>query len=337
VPTWSGILHELGATKTPAGLPDFDGVRRKYLASLYAHTGRNVILYASKWTQGAVNADPDTISINDEDMQGLMEVVYGLPDAPLDLIVHSPGGSAEATEMVVQYLRSKFTHIRVIVPQAAMSAATMLACGADEIVMGKHSALGPVDPQFIIAGPFGQRNAVPAQAILDQFDLARTECRDPALLGAWAPMLSQYGPALLKQCENALKLAEDLVAEWLERWMFAGKSDAALKARGIAAGLRDHGAFKSHGRHITRDRAEKIGLAVTPLEADQTFQDLALSVFHATTHTFGGTPCVKIIENHLGKAFVKLQQAMSFPGLVVPQGPMNPVPLSPGAPAPPGA
>jgi hypothetical protein len=190
MPTWSGILHELQNTRTPSGQPDFDGVRRKYLAGLCAQTGRSVILYAAKWTQGATNTDPDTISINDEDLQGLMEVIHGLPDAPLDLIVHSPGGSAEATEMVVHYLRSKFTHIRVIVPQAAMSAATMLACAADEIIMGKHSALGPIDPQFIIGGPFG-RGAVPAQAILDQFDLAREECRDPAKLAAWLPMLSQ--------------------------------------------------------------------------------------------------------------------------------------------------
>lgn len=255
----------------------------------------------------------------------MMEVIHGLPDAPLDLIVHSPGGSAEATEMVVQYLRSKFSHIRAIIPQAAMSATTMLACAADEIVMGKHSALGPIDPQFIIGGPFG-RSSVPAQAILDQFDLAREECKDPAKLGAWLPMLSQYGPALLKQCENALALAEDLVTEWLAQWMFKGREDAQKAARSAAGQLRDHGTFKSHGRHITRDRAMAMGLVIVPLEADQTFQDLALSVFHATTHTFGATACVKIIENHLGKAFVKLQQSIQVP-IMVPQGspPASPV------------
>ena len=327
MPTWSGILNELLNARTPSGQPDFDGVRRKYLASLHAHTGRSVILYATKWTQVATNVDPDTISINDEDLQGLMEVIHGLPDAPLDLIVHSPGGSAEATEMVVKYLRSKFPHIRAIVPQAAMSAATMLVCAADEIVMGKHSALGPIDPQFIIAGPFG-RNSVPAQAILDQFDLAREECKDPAKLGAWLPMLSQYGPALLKQCENALALAEDLVAEWLAQWMFSGKADAVTKARSIAGQLRDHGTFKSHGRHITRDRAQAMGLVIVPLEDDQVFQDLALSVFHATTHTFGATACVKIIENHLGKAFVKLQQAIQVP-IMMPQGSPPAAPVVP--------
>lgn len=311
MPTWSGILSELQQLQAQIGQADFDAVRRKYLATLHAHTGRSIILYAAKWTQGSV-IDPAAISINDEDLQGLMEVIHGLPEAPLDLIIHSPGGSPEATEMMVRYLRSKFPHIRAIVPQAAMSAATMLACAANEIVMGKHSALGPVDPQFIINGPLG-RTAVPAQAILDQFDLARTECVDPTKLNAWLPMLSQYGPALLKQCENALELAEELVAEWLEEWMLKGDTAGKEKARRIAGALRDHVTFKSHGRHITRDRAEGMGLMIRHLEDDQQLQDLTLSVFHATTHTFGATACVKIIENHLGKAFIKLQPVIPVP------------------------
>ena len=41
------------------------------------------------------------------------------------------------------------------------------------------------------------------------------------------------------------------------------------------------------------------------MENDQTIQDLFLSVFHATTHTFNGTTAVKIIENHNGNAFIK--------------------------------
>lgn len=56
-----------------------------------------------------------------------MEAVYGLRNEKLDLIVHSGGGSAEATDAIVSYLRQKFKHIRIIIPQAAMSAGTMLA------------------------------------------------------------------------------------------------------------------------------------------------------------------------------------------------------------------
>lgn len=295
------------------------------MALMSQHTGRDTILYATKWTQPGV-ADASLVSITPEDVQGLMEVVHGLSgQAGLDLILHSPGGSPDAAESIVQYLRSKFQHIRVIVPQAAMSAATMVACSADEIVMGKHSALGPIDPQFIVATPQGIM-ALPAQAILDQFELAKHECRDSALLGAWAPILPLYGPSLLIQCYNALELAEELASEWLAKWMFAGDRKGKKKAKEIARRLADHTRYKSHGRPIHRDAARASGLRIVDLEADQRLQDLVLSVFHASTHTFASTAAVKLIENHQGRAFIKMQQVQAVA-----------VPRTPTAPAPPTA
>ena len=108
-----------------------------------------------------------------------MDVTGGLHDKNLDLILHSPGGSPEAAEGIVSYLRSRFQNIRVIVPELAMSAATMISCAANEIVMGKHSFLGPIDPQLLVSTQLGQRY-VPAQAVLDQFDKAQKECHVPA-------------------------------------------------------------------------------------------------------------------------------------------------------------
>ena len=46
-------------------------------------------------------------------------------------------------------------------------------------------------------------------------------------------------------------------------------------------------------------------MRVVPLESEQTFQDMSLSVFHATTHTFSATSAAKIVESHSGKAFIK--------------------------------
>ena len=304
MPTWSEILAELAQSQAETGIPQFDAIRRKYLVGTYKATKRNVILYASKWTQPTAGVSPELVSIVDEDIQGLMEVVHGLTGPNLDLILHSPGGSAEAAEAFVAYLRSKFHHIRVIVPQMAMSAATMIACAADVIVLGKHSFLGPIDPQLVLNTPLGIRMA-PAQAILDQFEQAKTECTDPAKMGAWLPMLSQYGPDLLIQCRNALGMSRSLVTDWLMTYMFKGDPANEQKATDIADWLSDHGQFKSHGRHIPRSEVERRGLQIENLEQNQSTQDLLLSVFHATTHTFSGTAAVKIIENHLGKAFIK--------------------------------
>lgn len=310
MPTWGEILKELTAQHHSSGKMDFDGTRRKYLAQLNHKTGRDVILYATNWA--VPEANPNDVSIIEEDIQGFMEVVNGLDGPDLDLILHSPGGSPEVTEALVSYIRTKFSNVRVFVPQSAMSAATMLSCSADTIVMGKHSFLGPTDPQFIIRTELGVQS-VPAQAILDQFDKAQSECSDPAKLGHWLPILRQYGPALLVQCENAMDLSKMLVSEWLQQYMLKDQPNNERTANAIAEQLASHEMFKSHGRHIQRDKARELGLIVEDLETDQQLQDIVLSVFHASTHTFAMTGAVKLIENHLGKAFVKIKQNMPIP------------------------
>ena len=70
---------------------------------------------------------------------------------------------------------------------------------------------------------------------------------------------------------------------------------------------------------------------VRDLEKDQTLQDLVLSVHHATMHTFAGTGAVKIVENHLGRAFVKVAQVIQVQvPAIKPLGPTTPSP-SPAA------
>ena len=304
MPSWSEILKEIQVELGKGNVGAYDAVRRKYLASLSDKTMRNTILYATKWTQPG-NIDPRFVTISEEDMQGFMEVIHGASGKNLDLILHTPGGSAEATAAIVSYLRSKFDNIRVIIPHAAMSAGTMLACASDQIIMGKHSSIGPIDPQMQLQTPLGFRS-VPAQAVLDQFEKAKKECEDPKKLGSWLPILNQYGPTLLVESQDALDLSKKLVSEWLEIYMFKGQENAKDLSAEIAKQLADHKEFKSHGYHISLDQAKKLKLNVDDLEKDQTIQDLVLSIFHATTHTFDSTAAVKIIENNKGKAFMKM-------------------------------
>ena len=303
MPTWSGILAELRETTEEDRPPDFDGVRRKYLSALQEHTGRQTILYASGWLQKE-GAPPSMTSIHEEDILALMEVTSGMPGGNLDLILHSPGGSVEAAESIVSYLRSRFSHIRVIVPHLAMSAATMIACAADEIVMGKHSFLGPTDPQFALSTPLGVRS-VAAQAILNQFDKAQRDSSDPAKLSAWLPMLSQYGPDMLERSEMALRLTKTVVKQWLSTYMFRFDDEPDTRADAISSWLANHDNFNSHSRHLPRNELKAKGMSIAPLEDDQTFQDTCLSVFHAAIHTFSATRVVKVVESHAGRAFIK--------------------------------
>ena len=269
MPTWGEVGAEINSTaqllQAQANpVSPFDVVRRKYLGLVAAHTGRPLILYATAWLSNP-NAPAQLVSVTDDDMLGFMETVHGLPGPSLDLILHSPGGTSSAAEQIVKYLRTKFDHIRIVVPHMAMSAATMIACAADQIVMGKHSFLGPIDPQLIVQTALGVRS-VPAQAILEQFERALQDAADPVKLRAWAPMLAQYGPDLLITCQNAANLSEDLVSEWLESYMFKGQANAQTNGKAIAHWLSDHGAFKTHARPISRSELLAKGLNISSLE-----------------------------------------------------------------------
>jgi hypothetical protein len=262
-------------------------------------------------------------------MQGMMEVCRGLDGPSLDIVLHSPGGSAEAAASIVRYLRTKFTDVRVFVPLAAMSAATMWALSADRIVMGKHSQLGPIDPQIV-----NSQGQYPARAILRQFDQARRDCaKDPSQLNAWFPMLQQYGPALLQICESAEALARQLVAEWLSTYMLRNVpvADRRRKAGRIATFFSNYGANNSHALGIDRDTARQRGVVVDDLEASQALQDAVLSVHHAALLTLDGS-AVKLIENHLGRAFVQVRQPVLQ---AVPPPQQQPPTAPPGLPATP--
>jgi len=322
MPTWGQILAEMvnSPSRAANGGPDCDGVRRKYLAHLHDLTGRAAIVYATAFTEPKPTP-PAALQVALGDLQGFMEAVSGTTERELDLILHSPGGSAEAAESIISYLRQRFGHIRVFVPLAAMSAATMMALGADIIVMGKHSQLGPIDPQFTISTPEGPRSAA-AKAILNQFERAKRECAaDQTALAAWLPILRSYSPGLLSQCESSRELAEQMVKGWLEQYMYRGDLDAAAKASAVAAWFANYDNFASHSRAVTLSSAQENGVKVEPLETDQEIQDTVLSIFHATTHTFAQTGAGKIIENHLGRAYITMSETIlvSAPGQA--QGP----------------
>jgi len=109
--------------------------------------------------------------------------------------------------------------------------------------------------------------------------------------------------------------------------MFRGQLNAAERATSIASWLADHAKFKMHGRHINRERLREKGMNILNLEQDKDQQDFILSIFHATTHTFNLSPAVKIIENHLGNAFINQVQQILIQGAAG-------APAAPGLPQP---
>lgn len=307
MPTINDVQKEIMHAKGHAQ----DTVRHKYLEDLAEHTGRDAIIYASAFSSHKGPEIPgQALAVTLEDMQGFMSAVYGLKNDKLDLILHSPGGSMEAADQIVQYLRGKYKHIRAIIPQNAMSAATMIACACDEIVMGKHSALGPIDPQVTFPTPTGSFTA-PAQAILDEFEQAKNEvAANPATAPLWVTKIQGYPHGFLSICETTLELSQQKVADWLNANMFKRLRSDKRPGATIAAWLANTKEHKTHGRPVTISMAKDIGLKVTALEKDQDLQELVLSTFHATMVTFSVSKCVKIVENHAGRGlFLQVEKS----------------------------
>ena len=301
MPRWSEILSEL-YSDSPPDVKKYDQVRRDYLLMLRNQTKRDTIIYASSWLQRD-DSPPSKIAVADQDIHALMEVTSDLRGPDLDIILHSPGGSPVAAEAIVRYLRSRFSNIRVIVPNFAKSAATMIACSANTIVMGKHSFLGPTDPQIPLTTPLGPR-LVPAQAILEQYMMIKQEFGDQTESTIWSPLISQLGPDLIVTCGNAIDLSRRLVSDWLLDYMFKGKAEKAKLAGEISGWLANHSNFMDHNRHLSHTELAEKGLVIEELEDNPTTQDLILSVFHATTHLFSAFRICKICESHRGRSFI---------------------------------
>ncbi|MCU1529766.1 MAG: ClpP class periplasmic serine protease [Frondihabitans sp.] len=297
MPSWPDVQTAVQQNGSP-----HDVIRRKFTSDLNLYTGRNVIIYYSGWLekQNLISQGMTGFDINDGDKTGFMSTVYGLDRSKgLDLILHTPGGDIAACESLVDYLRSMFgTDIRVIVPQLAMSCGTMIALSAREIIMGKHSSLGPIDPQI---------GGIPAHGIIEEFDTAKREvAADPSTIPLWQPIIGKYNPTLVGEAAKAIKWSLDMVDDWMQTGMFAGRADRVAASKKVLDELGSHALTLSHSRHISLGKAKDLGIVVTALEDDARLQDLVLAIHHACTQTLTETAAFKIVENNNGVAVISV-------------------------------
>lgn len=199
MPNWNQVLKEIQENPRKDAL---DFVRRKYIKKLAEVRERNVIAYYSGWLQkpGLMRS-----SINDDDKNGFMATIHGLERKKgLDLILHTPGGDMAATESIVDYLRRMFNQdIVCYIPQIAMSGGTMIACSCKEIIMGKQSNIGPIDPQF---------GGIPAHGVIEEFETAiKAIKKDPQSIPIWQKIVEKYHPTFIGECRNAIKLSEEML------------------------------------------------------------------------------------------------------------------------------
>jgi ClpP class serine protease len=124
-------------------------MRRRKISAIEQERGSRVILMAHRQETMRLLGFPIVQYINMNDTE---EVIHAIrmtdPDMPLDIILHTPGGIALAAIQIARAVKEHRGHTTVFVPHYAMSGGTLIALAADEIVLGPHAVLGPIDPQI---------------------------------------------------------------------------------------------------------------------------------------------------------------------------------------------
>jgi len=85
----------------------------------------------------------------------------------IDLFLYSKGGAIEVPWRMVTMLREYCDHLSILIPYYSQSAATLIALGCDEIVMGEKAELGPIDPTIT----FGQNDRTEVQKVIGVEDI----------------------------------------------------------------------------------------------------------------------------------------------------------------------
>lgn len=206
----------------------------------------------------------DHAEINRDDTAGFVDLLFNVhPGDHLDLLLHSVGGDVDAAEKLIRLVRAKVGDrgsIRVVIPEYAKSAATLMALGADKLVMSDSSELGAIDPQYNLHDGRGNdicHSILVYLAAYEEHALAlRTNPDDPVA----ALMFDKFDPGLVKKFEvirgRTRNLAENL-----------------LKQRGrnysqITTDLMDVNRWQSHNQMIGAEEAISIGLDVEVMDAD---------------------------------------------------------------------
>lgn len=136
-----------------------------------------VVTYVTSDRPGPVNARVamDIIPVISKQLQTIGKT------QSIDLFLYSAGGDTMVPWRLVSMIREYCGKFSVLVPYKAHSAATMIALGADEIVMSDLSELSPIDPStanvFNPQDPQNPQNKIPisVEDVMAYFDLAKNK------------------------------------------------------------------------------------------------------------------------------------------------------------------
>lgn len=241
-------LPHVSASSTRGRSPLFDLLsfsrrrRRSLIQEIETKTGRALLCYVSR-AQPIVY--PDAYHL-----KRLIDTIE--PGKPISLLLNSPGGEIDPAEKMVHLLRevspSSSAALEVVVPDYAKSAATLMALGADRIVMSDFSELGPIDPQVKL--PDGPRVSIFAH--LRAYDDAAHRCATHPENPAFAAAFEKFDQVLIAAMRQIASRAQKCAENLLKR---QGTNHTA-----VVSDLMDIRRFPSHGQMIDWQTARDIGL-----------------------------------------------------------------------------
>src|ERR1700722_3256431 len=147
-----------------------DAMRARKIALLERKRHSRVILLVHRQETMRLLGFPIVryIDVNDSE-EVLRAIQLTDPDVPLDLVLHTPGGLVLAALQIARAIRDHKSKVTVLVPHYAMSGGTLISLAADEIIMCRHSVLGPIDPQL------GDSPAASLLKVLEQKPMAEID------------------------------------------------------------------------------------------------------------------------------------------------------------------
>ena len=201
----------------------------------------------------------DLREIERDDALGFVDLLHNVPVAKnIDLLLHTVGGDVDAAQKLIEMVHARLGQtgrLRVIVPDFAKSAGTLMALGGDEIVMSDSSELGMIDPQFKLKDERGNEIVTSVVAYLEAYrehvDGVRHDPEDPVS----AAMLSQFDPIVVRKFQGYRDRTRDIAMRMLN-------CQGAASTR-ISEALMDLQRWKSHGQMIGHGDARQLGLEIT--------------------------------------------------------------------------
>jgi uncharacterized protein YaaR (DUF327 family) len=291
---------------------EFTIERKKWLKEITNIRKRDILVYASDYNKGSA-----PISIGYSDLMPFRDQLSFIKTDDIDVILETPGGSAESVEDMIDSIRTKFTKLGVIIPGSAKSAGTIFTMAGDEILMGTNSSLGPIDAQMMMNGKYFS-----ADAFLDGLSKIKEEVLTTGKLNpAYIPILQNISPGEIQRCENAQNFSRTLVTNWLKTykfkyWDFRATSGQEVtddykqkRAKEIADKLCKHSDWLTHGRSIRIADLEQMKLLITNYSKNPKLAEAIDRYYTLLRMTFDMTGIYKIFETIDSQIYQSVSQA----------------------------